>query len=155
MYLPGLPIKPVQFLQPPSKVSKTIPTNMFNQTWKKYLPVLLILLKRSSTGPQVLSMNHTDFERAAGGRKIKYSFASLQLNNGRIITTPNMMALARELAVQLQEDAQILALLKNQQFEFSMTNDFKLTIKNISAAEAIEADAADEPALNTDTAAVN
>ncbi|MEI8060081.1 MAG: hypothetical protein WCG67_07990, partial [Ferruginibacter sp.] len=63
---------------------------MFNQTWKKYLPVLLILLKRSLIEPQVLNMNHTDFERAAGGRKIKFSFASLQLSNGRIITKPNM-----------------------------------------------------------------
>ncbi len=110
---------------------------MFNQTWKKYLPVLLILLKRSVNGPQVLHMNHTDFERAAGGRKIKYSFTSLQLNNGRIITTPNMMALARELAVQLQEDVQIMALLKNQLFEFSMSNDFKLTIKNNTVADDI------------------
>ena len=108
---------------------------MFNQTWKKYLPVLLILLKRTVNGPQVLNMNHTDFERAAGGRKIKFSFASLQLNNGRIITTPNMTVLARELAVQLQEDAQILKLLKEQLFEFTMTNDFKLTIKNLTAVE--------------------
>ena len=108
---------------------------MFNQTWKKYLPVLLILLKRTVNGPQVLNMNHTDFERAAGGRKIKFSFASLQLNNGRIITTPNMTVLARELAVQLQEDGQILKLLKDQLFEFTMTNDFKLTIKNLTAVE--------------------
>ena len=128
---------------------------MFNQTWKKYLPVLLILLKRSVTGAQVLNMNHTDFERAAGGRKIKFSFTSLQLNNGRIITTPNMMALARELAVQLQEDAQILALLKNQQFEFSMTNDFKLSIKNITPVEEIIADNTVEVENAADTAPVN
>jgi guanylate kinase len=114
---------------------------MFNQTWKKYLPVLLILMKRSLSGPQILDMNHTDFERAAGGRKIKYSFSSLQLNNGRIITTPNMTALARELAVQLQEDAAIMAILKNQQFHFSMTNDFKLAIKNTTVTEALTAEA--------------
>jgi hypothetical protein len=117
---------------------------MFNQTWKKYLPVLLILLKRSVNGPQVLNMNHTDFERAAGGRKIKFSFTSLQLSNGRIITTPNMTVLARELAVQMQEDAQILALLKNQLFEFSMTNDFKLTIKNTTVVEEVTTEATAE-----------
>jgi len=34
---------------------------MFTQTWKKYLPVILIMLKRSVNGDQSLSMNHTDF----------------------------------------------------------------------------------------------
>lgn len=124
---------------------------MFNQTWKKYLPVLLILMKRSLSGPQILDMNHTDFERAAAGRKIKYSFSGLQLNNGRIITTPNMPALARELAVQLQEDAAIMAILKNQQFFFSMTSDFKLTIKNTTVTEALTA----ESEIAEDAAAVN
>ena len=128
---------------------------MFNQTWKKYLPVLLILLKRSLIEPQVLNMNHTDFERAAGGRKIKFSFASLQLSNGRIITKPNMTPLAKELAVQMQEDSGILALLKNQQFEFSMTNDFKLTIKNTTAAEATTDEATAETAITVDTVSVN
>jgi len=128
---------------------------MFNQTWKKYLPVLLILLKRSLIEPQVLNMNHTDFERAAGGRKIKFSFASLQLSNGRIITKPNMTPLAKELAVQMQEDSGILALLKNQQFEFSMTNDFKLAIKNTTAAEATTDEATAETAITVDTVSVN
>ena len=45
---------------------------MFTQTWKKYLPVIILLLKKTNAEQQVLSMNHTDFERAAGGRKIKY-----------------------------------------------------------------------------------
>jgi hypothetical protein len=126
---------------------------MFNQTWKKYLPVLLILLKRTVNGPQELNMNHTDFERAAGGRKIKFSFSSLQLNNGRIITTPNMTVLARELAVQLQEDATILNLLKGQHFEFTMTNDFKLTIKNLTAAETPETETNTDAELVSEEAA--
>jgi hypothetical protein len=98
-------------------------------------------------------MNHTDFERAAGGRKIKFSFSSLQLNNGRIITTPNMTVLARELAVQLQEDATILNLLKGQHFEFTMTNDFKLTIKNLTAAETPETETNTDAELVSEEAA--
>ena len=43
---------------------------MFTQTWKKYLPVILILMKKSALEDQVLKVNQTDFERAAGGRKI-------------------------------------------------------------------------------------
>jgi hypothetical protein len=107
---------------------------MFTQTWKKYLPVIVILLKRSATGVQTLSMNHTDFERAAGGRKIKYSFSQLQLNNGRINTAVKQAPLAKEFAVLLQEDELTRRLLVGQYFEFSMNNDFQLTIKNNTPA---------------------
>lgn len=103
---------------------------MFTQTWKKYLPVIAILLKRSSASVQTLNMNHTDFERAAGGRKIKYSFSQLQLNKGRINTAVKQAPLAKELAVLLQEDELTRKLLIDQYFEFSLSNDFLLTIRN-------------------------
>jgi hypothetical protein len=103
---------------------------MFTQTWKKYLPVIAILLKRSSASVQTLNMNHTDFERAAGGRKIKYSFSQLQLNKGRINTAVKQAPLAKELAVLLQEDELTRKLLIDQHFEFSLSNDFLLTIRN-------------------------
>lgn len=105
---------------------------MFSQTWKKYLPVIIILLKRSVNEQQTLTMNHTDFARAAGGRKIKYSFHSLFLNNGRIDNTVKHSPLAREFAEVLQENEQSKRLLLKQNLEFSMNNDFQLTIKNVT-----------------------
>lgn len=127
---------------------------MFTQTWKKYLPVIVILLKRSASGAQTLNMNHTDFERAAGGRKIKYSFSQLQLNNGRINTAVKQLPLAKEFAVLLQEDELTRKLLPGQNFEFSMSNDFLLTIKNntpVSEAETEETNeiTADEATAET------
>ena len=95
---------------------------------------MIILLKKSMTGTQILSMNNTDFERAAGGRKIKYSFTQLQLNKGRINTEVKHTPMARELAVMLQEDDIVKKLIADQHIEFSMTNDFKLTIKNNTPA---------------------
>lgn len=47
---------------------------MFSQTWKKYLPLLTMFLKKSANGPQTIQLNQTDFERALGGRKLKLSF---------------------------------------------------------------------------------
>ncbi|MEO8771942.1 MAG: hypothetical protein ABI402_17730 [Ferruginibacter sp.] len=118
---------------------------MFNQAWKKYLPVITILLKRSANGEQTLNMNHTDFERAAGGRKMKWSFPALILNNGRILNNGTKHpALATEMVTELQVDDPISKLLKNQEFEFSMTNDFKLLIKNISVITASDAEAVEE-----------
>ena len=103
---------------------------MFSQVWKKYLPVIVILMKRSANGEQSLSMNPSDFQRAAGGRKIKYSFANLHLTNGRINNTVKHQPLAREFAVTLQEDEMIRKILPQKHFEFSMNNSFQLVIKN-------------------------
>jgi hypothetical protein len=118
---------------------------MFAQTWKKYIPVITILLKRSVNGEQLLSMNHTDFKRAAGGRKIKFSFSRLYLNNGRVSNGMDLSPLAKEFAVVLQEGESTRGLLKDQQFEFSMNNDFQLLIRNNTpaATELLEADIAE------------
>ncbi len=129
---------------------------MFTQTWKKYLPVIVILLKRSASGAQTLNMNNTDFERAAGGRKIKYSFSQLQLNNGRINTAVKQLPLAKEFAVLLQEDELTRKLLAGQNFEFSMSNDFLLTIKNNTpvpeATDEAETEETDEVTADEATA---
>jgi hypothetical protein len=106
---------------------------MFRQTWKKYLPVITILMKRSATGEQTLSMNHTDFERAAGGKKVKLTFTDLLLNNGRMNIKSKQAPLATDLVLLLQEDPQTNKLLQKQQFEFSMTGQFQLIIKNNTA----------------------
>lgn len=103
---------------------------MFSQTWKKYLPVIILLMKRSGKGEQVLDMNHTDFERAAGGKKIKLTFSDLQLDNGKINYRAKHTALAKDLSVLLQEDDQSKLLIRDQQFEFSMNSGFQLKIKN-------------------------
>ena len=121
---------------------------MFSQTWKKYLPVINILLKRSVNEEQVLNMNHTDFQRAAGGRKVNFSFSSMQLKNGRIDNTVKHTPFAREFAVSLQEDEQIRKILTGQHFYFSMNKDTQLSIKNITpeaeAAETISTEDATE-----------
>ncbi|TMI62879.1 MAG: hypothetical protein E6H07_15865 [Bacteroidetes bacterium] len=107
---------------------------MFRQTWKIYLPVINILIKKSATGEQSLSMNHTDFERAAGGRKIKFSFSAIEINNGRIPISSKLMPLASDLVMLLQEDDQSKKLLANRKFEFAMSNDFMLAIRDITVA---------------------
>ncbi len=122
---------------------------MFSQVWKKYLPVIVILLKRSANGEQTLSMNPSDFQRAAGGRKIKYSFANMHLVNGRINNAVKHQPLAREFAETLQEDEVIRKLLQQKQFEFSMNNSFQLVIKNNTPAPEPETAGGDD-SINAD-----
>lgn len=107
---------------------------MFLQTWKKYLPVIILLMKRSGKGEQVLSMNATDFQRAAGGKKMKLTFSDLKLENGRINLQVKQSALANDLTSLLQQDDRSRELIRNQVYEFSMNSEFQLIIKNNTPA---------------------
>lgn len=111
---------------------------MFTQTWKKYLPVILILLKRSANGDQSVSLNHTDFERAAGGKKVKYSFSDLQITKGKVSTLVKHNAVAKDLATLLSEDDSTASLIRNGHYGFSMGTGFTLQIRNhaLTAAAA-------------------
>ncbi|MBY0478450.1 MAG: hypothetical protein K2Q24_12450 [Chitinophagaceae bacterium] len=121
---------------------------MFKPTWRKYLPVITILLKRSAGSEQLLNMNHTDFERASGGRKTKYSFSQLQLNSGRINSEVKHNPIAKELAELLQEDLVTNRILVRQRFEFEMNNEFQLIIRNNTPAPELAAEVtASEPEL--------
>ena len=102
---------------------------MFLQTWNKYLPVIKILLKRSVQGEQKLDMNSIDFQKAAGGRKVKYAF-KIMLTNGRIQNTDNPSLLAKSLVDALQQDEITRAFIKQSDLFFAMNNSFQLQIKN-------------------------
>ena len=75
---------------------------MFIQTWSKYLPVIRILLKRSAKEQQTLDMNKSDFQRATGGKKVKFIF-SVTLVNGRPREIENISPLAKDLISVLQQ----------------------------------------------------
>jgi len=103
---------------------------MFTQTWKKYLPIIIFLMKRSSKGDQVLDMNLTDFQRASGGKKVKFSFSNLVLNNGRSDFEQKVPPLANDLILVLQENREAASLMNYKQFEFDMNTSFQLIIRN-------------------------
>ncbi|HET9747558.1 MAG TPA: hypothetical protein VFP97_17700 [Chitinophagaceae bacterium] len=103
---------------------------MFVQTWKKYLPVIVFLMKRSARGEQKLDMNHTDFERATGGKKIKLNFPTVTLKNGRVDYDAKHPVLVTDLIMVLQENKPAETLMQHQQFNFSMNPDCQLSITN-------------------------
>ena len=115
---------------------------MFTQTWKKYLPVILILMKRAVQDEQVLKVNQTDFERAAGGRKVKFSFSNVELKKARLNSHAKHSPFAKEFATTLQEDDITRGYLQQHWFEFSMSTDFQLTIKRHPLEAEVTQDAA-------------
>jgi hypothetical protein len=105
---------------------------MFSQTWKKYIPLIALFLKKSAAGPQVVKLNQTDFERALGGRKIKLSFTQLQINKGRINSLIKNTPLAKDLADVLADDAATSSLLRSRNYSFSFSHNFELHITDIT-----------------------
>lgn len=111
---------------------------MFSQVWNKYFPVIAILIKRSVQENQSLMMNQTDFERAAGGKKVRFTFSQLKIVNGRVSTNSSHPPMAKEFALLLQENELTRSLIKGRQLEFSMTGNFELSIRDCSVPENIE-----------------
>lgn len=109
-------------------------TNMFFQTWVKYIPVLRILLKRSLSDEQTLEMNSSDFHRASGGRRIKYNF-SFALHHGKLQNLESAPPLGRDLIEALQGDATAWKFVKENHLEFTLNKNFQLQIKNTTPAE--------------------
>ena len=103
---------------------------MFTHTWKKYLPVILFLMKRSARGEQTLDMNLIDFERATGGKKILLNFPTITLSNGRVDHNANHPALVTDLISVLQQSKPAEILMQHQQFNFSMNVNCQLMITN-------------------------
>lgn len=103
---------------------------MFTHTWKKYLPVILFLMKRSARGEQTLDMNLTDFERATGGKKIVLTFPTITLSNGRADHNAKHPALVTDLISVLQQSKPAEILMQHQQFNFSMNVSCQLMITN-------------------------
>jgi hypothetical protein len=102
---------------------------MHTRVWNKYLPIIKILLKRSASSTQTLDMNRSDFERAAGGRKVRYSFEMLLLK-GRVDNSVSQTPLAKQLAAVLLEDTTTRTLVRQNDYQFKMKNNFQLNIQN-------------------------
>jgi hypothetical protein len=109
--------------------------------WNKYLPAIRILTKKSAASEQVLGMNRSDFDKAAGLRKSGYRFLinfvdnkpdSLYSGNGFVQSFISV----------LQTDEQIRELLSKNNYSFVFTGKYQLQIKNNGLFEQ-----ASQPAL--------
>lgn len=101
----------------------------FISVWNKYLPAIRILIKKSAAGEQVLGMNRSDFDKAAGIRKSGYRFAINFINNKPDSLFSGNVFVQSFISV-LQSDEIIRALLSENNYSFTFTNQYQLEIKN-------------------------
>jgi hypothetical protein len=107
---------------------------MYNHIWKKYLPIIRILMKKSATGDQVLDLNRVDFERAGTGRKAGYKF-TIEFTDGKVGNVISGSALAMHLASVILEDDGAKQIINENNYEISLNTKFQLSIKNVSSEE--------------------
>lgn len=104
---------------------------MYNHIWKKYLPIIKILMKKSISEDQVLDLNRIDFERAGTGRKAGYKF-KIEFADGKVSNVISGSTLAMHLAQVILEDDSTKQILAEHDFEVSLNTKFQLTIKHVS-----------------------
>lgn len=104
---------------------------MYTYIWNKYLPVIRILLKKSATGDQLLSLNREDFERAGTGRKAGYKF-TIEFAEGKVSNVISGSDLASHLAAAMLEDTTTKMVLLSGHFQVILNTKFQITVKNIT-----------------------
>ncbi len=105
---------------------------MYNHIWKKYLPIIRILMKKSISEDQVLDLNRVDFERAGTGRKAGYKF-TIQFTDGKVGNVISGSELAMHLASVIMEDDSAKQIVSENNFEVSLNTRFQLSIKSVTA----------------------
>jgi hypothetical protein len=97
-------------------------------TWKKYLPVIRLHLKKSFNEEQQFKLNIQDFESAGDRAKSGYTF-NIQMENGKVINNISGSAVARDLYESLKSDDAIKAMLQGKSVKISVGKSFILSIK--------------------------
>jgi hypothetical protein len=97
-------------------------------TWKRYIPVIRLHLKKSLTEEQQFKLNITDFESAGDRGKSGYTF-NVTLENGKVMNNISGSAVARDLVEALKADDAIKLMLQNKSIKISVGKSFMLSIK--------------------------
>ncbi|HET9430990.1 MAG TPA: hypothetical protein VFO70_07430 [Chitinophagaceae bacterium] len=116
---------------------------MYTYTWKKYLPVIRLLMKKSVVSDQVVTLNRIDFEKGSRARKPACSF-SVEIKNARLVGL-NQPTPAKDLLDILVEDETAKALLRQYHYAISLASDFRLTIKNLTPPVLAELESESAP----------
>ncbi len=122
---------------------KTQELMIYVHVWNKYLPIIKILMKKSSAGSQTLNLNRVDFERAGSGRKAGYKF-TIELVGGRVANIISGSPLASDLATAMLQEPAIRTLLAGNDFDVTLNTKFQLTISNRNPAPKTDTQSGDQ-----------
>ena len=102
--------------------------DLYIDHWKKYLPVIKILLKKISNGKQELKLFKHEFEACGDRPKSGFDF-NLEFKTGKVSNDISGSAVARNLATVLQGSSDRMEVLKDKQFKMSFDEQFILHLQ--------------------------
>jgi hypothetical protein len=112
---------------------------MYTYTWKKYLPVIRLLLKRAATADQQMSLNRIDFEKGNKTRKPVVSF-SFEIIEGKLQML-NLPVAGKDLLEILMQDDTARTLIRQNHYFISLDTNLHLTVKsNIKQGDEANSD---------------
>ncbi len=97
-------------------------------TWKKYLPIIRLHLKKSLTEDQNFKLNITDFESAGDRGKSGYTF-TITIENGKVMNNISGSAVARDLFETLKSDEVIKGIFQDKNIKISVGKTFIMSFK--------------------------
>ena len=120
----------------------------FTAVWNKYMPAIKILLKKAVVTEQVLAMNRSDFERAAGIKKSGYRFV-INFTKNRPVNLYSGNDIVQSFIRALLDDAATQARLSENDYTFSFSSKYQLQIKTTGLPiQALMPEAAEEMAAS-------
>lgn len=104
---------------------------VYIQLWKKYLPAIRLLLKKTGTVPQKLQLYKHEFEKTGARNKLGYVF-TLELVNGKPINKSNKTAVAADLYQVMTENEAVALWLKDQRIKISVGRSCEMNMQQMS-----------------------
>ncbi len=110
---------------------------VYTQLWKKYLPIIRILLKKTEDGDQKLQIYKHEFVSTGAKNKLGYIF-NLELVNGKAVNKSNSTAPAFDLLNLMNDNELIAQWLKEKSVKISVNKACELNLQLIQKAEVSE-----------------
>lgn len=111
---------------------------VYVQLWKKYLPVIRLLLKKTEKGEQKLQLYKHEFEKTGAKNKLGYIF-SIELANGKPVTKIDQKAVAFDLLTVMNENEDVVQWLKEKRILISTNRACELVFQKVEQEQQVAA----------------
>jgi len=122
---------------------------MYTYTWRKYLPLIRLLIKKSAAATQTVALNQTDFLKFSKSRKPALTF-TIDIHEGKY-SVLKLPSIAAELLEILMEDPGSRTLIRAGHYNLTLAKSYQLVITNLTTAENAASAAETTPETASDT----
>ena len=104
---------------------------IYASLWNKYRPVILQLMSSAEKGPQQYKLFPHEFKALSPREKSGYTF-SMEVSNGKAITSIKDSTVAQDLLQMLQQSPRAMTLMGENSYSLSMDRNFVLHVNRLN-----------------------